>query len=100
MDPITRAAHAFMSEADAVFAAGRRVLRIVAGASDRSSLVKALRLMEWRPDNRRPFFLYEEPFEAPEAYFDRLARRVHDDYERVRAGVAEELADDLLGPAI
>lgn len=91
MDPITRAAVRFQAEAEALWrATPRRALRIVAEPSERGEVIKALRLAELAPDNRRPFFLFEAPFLEPEGYFNGLAAAIEEDYERVREGAAEE----------
>lgn len=89
MDPITRAARAFMREADAILRAGEP-LRMIAGPSQRTNVVKALRVMELEPENRRPFFVHEAPFEAAEDYFNGLARKIRDDYEQIREGLAKD----------
>src|SRR5829696_8615405 len=91
MDPITRAARVFLAEAEAFWRAEPgRILPMIAAPSERGSVVKALRLHELAPDNRRPLFLYEEPFTELHAYFDDLAEAMRRDYELLREGAAEE----------
>jgi hypothetical protein len=91
MDPIMRAARAFLDEvAERWEESPGRVLPLVAEASDRGELVKALRLGELLPENRRPLFVYEAPFTEAEAYFDGLTDAIARDYEVVRAGVHDE----------
>src|SRR5262245_56031761 len=71
MDPITSAARAFLAEAKAFWRARpERVLPIIAEPSERGEMVKALRLAELAPENRRPLFLYEAPFVDACTYFD------------------------------
>ena len=107
MDPIMRAARAFLDEVDERWEEGPgQVLPLVAEASDRGEVVKALRLGELSAENRRPLFLYEAPFAEAGAYFDGLTEAIARDYEAVRAGVAEEgvtlpgftMSPILLGP--
>jgi hypothetical protein len=91
MDPITRAARVFLAEAEAFWRAEpMRVLPLFAAPSERGEVVKALRLQELSPDNRRPLFLFEEPFAESHAYLDGLAEAIRQDYEQIRRGVAEE----------
>jgi tetratricopeptide (TPR) repeat protein len=91
MDPITRAAKAFLAEAEAFWRAKPgRALPLVAGPSERSDVAKALRLGELAPENRRPLFLWEAPFSGPDAYFEGLTEAIARDYERLRCGVAGE----------
>ncbi|UQA57036.1 hypothetical protein [Polyangium aurulentum] len=94
----------------------KRTLRIVAAPEDQASVVQMLRLIEHAPDNRRPFFLYEEPFTDETAYFDGLVMKLADDAAQlgmptlrlpregdarsraalVVARVAEQLGDGML----
>lgn len=67
-----------------------RAIRIVAGREDHGELVKALRLWELSPDNRRPFFLIEASFLDERRYFAAVAAQVATDYEAVRHGAAGE----------
>jgi len=91
MHPITRAAKVFLAEAEAFWRAEPgRILPMVADPSARSSVVKALRLQEMAPENRRPLFLYEEPFADTDAYFDGLAEAIRHGYKQIRSGAAEE----------
>jgi hypothetical protein len=91
MDPIIRAARVFLAEAEAFWrAAPTHILPLFAAPAERGEVVKALRLQELAPDNRRPLFLFEEPFAEPRVYFDGLAAAIRQDYEQIRRGVAEE----------
>jgi hypothetical protein len=117
MDPITLAARRFGERASAFLRSPRkRTLRIVAAPEDQASVVETLRLIEHAPDNRRPFFLYEEPFIDEMTYFDGLVLKLADDAaklgfpalrlpregdaksraELVVARVAEQLGDGML----
>src|SRR5262245_22084710 len=91
MDPITRAARAFLAEAKAFWRTWpERVLPIIAEPSERGEVVKALRLAELAPENRRPLFLYEASFVDARTYFDGLVEAIRHDYEAIRAGAAGE----------
>ena len=91
MDPITRAARAFLAEADAFFREGKGpLLPMIAAPAARTDLVKSLRLGELAPENRRPLFLYEAPFTTARAFGEGLAAAIFADYEAVREGAAEE----------
>ena len=62
MDPVMRAARVFLMEAETLWRERpERVLPLVGEASERGEMVKALRLAELAPENRRPLFLYEAP---------------------------------------
>jgi tetratricopeptide (TPR) repeat protein len=67
-----------------------QALRMVAEPADRGAVVKALRLAELSPGNKRPLFLYEAPFLDQGDYFAGLARAIEADYLALRAGVAAE----------
>src|SRR5690242_5074371 len=91
MDPITRAVRAFLVEAKAFWRAWpERVLPMIAEPSERGEVVKALRLAELAPENRRPLFLYEAPFADARTYFDGLVEAIRHDYEAISEGVAGE----------
>src|SRR5262245_50349755 len=91
MDPITIAARAFLAEAKAFWRASPgRVLPMIAEPSERSEVVKALRLAELAPENRRPLFLYMTPFVDVTRYFDGLVEAIRHDYEAIREGAASE----------
>jgi tetratricopeptide (TPR) repeat protein len=91
MDPVMRAARVFLEETEALWwERPERVLPLVAEPSDRGDVVSALRLGELAPENRRPLFLYEEPFTEAEAYFGGFAAGIERDYAMVRKGVAAE----------
>jgi hypothetical protein len=91
MDPVMRAARVFLGEAEALWRERpARGLPLVAEPSERAELVKALRLGELLPENRRPLFLYEEPFTEAEVYFRGFAAAIEHDYALVRKGAASE----------
>lgn len=97
MDPITRAHQSFMREAKALFGAGKKnIVRFVTEHEHRGDMVKSLRIWEVERDNRRPFFLYEEPFRSVDSYFDGLTKQLIEDYGRIREGAAKE---DVVLPA-
>ena len=107
MDPVMRAARSFLEEVEERWQESpARVLPLLAEASDRGEVVKALRLGELAPSSRRPLFVYEAPFMEAGAYFDGLTEAITRDYEAVRAGVADEgvtlpeftMSPILLGP--
>lgn len=91
MDPITVATRRFLRDLDRLWK--RRpgqIARLVARPDDRTHVIKALRLAEYDPANRRPLFLHDAPFDAPEPYFSALCDRVAADYGLVREGAAGE----------
>jgi hypothetical protein len=91
MDPIMKATRSFLAEMETLWKrAPQTALRMVANPDDRGGLVKALRLAELSPENKRPLFLYEAPFAEQGAYFAGLAEGVEADYEALREGVAGE----------
>ena len=91
MDPITRAHQTFVREAKALFGAGKKnIVRFVTEHEHRGDMMKSLRIWEVERDNRRPFFLYEEPFRSVDTYFDGLSKQLIEDYGRIRDGAAKE----------
>ena len=91
MDPITRASRTFLAEADAFWRAGKGpLLPMIAAASARGDLVKTLRLAELALANRRPLFVYEEPFVEVRAWAAGLATAIAEDYQAVREGAEKE----------
>lgn len=91
MDPITRAHQTFVREAKALFGAAKKtIVRFVTDHEHRGEMVKSLRIWELERDNRRPFFLYEEPFKSADTYFDGLTKQLIEDYGRIREGAAKE----------
>jgi hypothetical protein len=91
MDPATRAMQQLTARAEAFWRVyPGRLLPLIAAEEDRSLVVQALRLRENAPDNRRPFFVVEEPFTGSDVYFPRLAAHIAEQYERLRQGVADE----------
>jgi hypothetical protein len=102
MDPLTIAANRFIRAHEAAWepppGAGRAptVLRLVAEPTDRGDVLKALRLLEWQPDGRRPFSIFEGAFAAEAAYLTALADHVEAEVAKVDAGLTE---DGLTRPA-
>ena len=91
MDPIMKATKSFLVEMDALWKRGPGpALRMVADADDRGAVIKALRLAELSPENKRPLFLHEAPFIEQGAYFAGLAGAIDADYAALRAGIAGE----------
>jgi tetratricopeptide (TPR) repeat protein len=91
MDPVMHAAQSFLAQADAFWRKHPGRLQPLAGlVADRGEMVKALRLGELAPDNRRPLFLYEAPFEETDRYLRGLREAIERDYEAVREGIAGE----------
>lgn len=91
MDPVTRAAQRFLAEAEAFFRAGKGpILPIFADIPERTSVMKALRLAELDPENRRPLFLYDVPFIEESTYSTALCQGIEQDYEQIRRGAEEE----------
>ena len=91
VDPITRASRAFLAEADAFWRAGKGpLLPMIAAASARGDLVKTLRLAELALSNRRPLFVYEEPFVDARVWAAGLAAAIAGDYQAVREGAEKE----------
>jgi hypothetical protein len=97
MDPLTSASKRFQAEVRLFWnpppghvVAGLPVLRLAVPPSSRMDAVKSLRVLEWAPDNRRPFVIVEDPFVTVEQYLTGLAQKLETD----RAKLAEGLAED------
>ena len=97
MDPLTLASNRFQSEVLLCWnpppghaTAGPRVLRLAVPPSSRADAVKSLRVLEWAPDNRRPFLIVEEPFVTLEQYLGAFAQRMEADHRKLAEGLAEE----------
>lgn len=91
MDPITVAARRFLRDLERFWKRHPgRVARLVADSRDRGQVLKALRLAEYDPSNRRPLFVHEVAFDVRETYFDGLCEQVLADYALLRKGAAEE----------
>jgi hypothetical protein len=91
MDPISRAMQKVGDDAEEFWRANPyALLPLVASEDQREEVVQALRLYEARPENRCPFVVFGAPFEVASAYFFALADQIAEDFERVRAGAAEE----------
>ena len=104
MDPVTLAAKRFIMEFEAFWrpppgheVKGPPVLRLVVDRSDRKDLLKTLRVMEWQPDNRRPFVIVEAAFTSEAAFALGAASTLEAEYEKLRKGLAD---DGLLIPAL
>lgn len=107
MDPITVATRRFLRDLERLWKRHpERIARLIARVGDRTHIIKALRLAEYDPSNRRPLFLHDAAFDAAETYWAGLCERVSADYELVRKGAAEEgvtfapLAPPARSPAI
>ena len=104
MDPITIAAKRFAVEFETFWRPppghevnGPPALRLVANQTDRKDMLKALRVMEWQPGNRRPFVIVESAFASEAAFALATASALEAHYEKVRKGLAE---DGLTIPAL
>ncbi len=96
MDPVTLAARRFIAEFEAFWrpppgheVKGPPVLRLVVDRTDRKDMLKALRVMEWQPDNRHPFVLVESAFASEGAFALAAASTLEASYEELRQGLAE-----------
>jgi hypothetical protein len=58
--------------------------------SSRTDAVKSLRVLEWAPDNRRPFVIVEEAFVTLEQYLEAFAQKVKADHGKLAEGLASE----------
>ncbi|AUX46165.1 uncharacterized protein SOCE26_076700 [Sorangium cellulosum] len=97
MDPITLAAERFRRQWQAFWSPppgherrGPPALRVRTGPSDRKDWLKALRWMEWQPDNRHPFVVVEAPFTGEKAYVAAIAERLEHDLAALRDGLAQD----------
>lgn len=95
MDPITVAAHRFLREHETAWRAppGQKappLLRLEAEPSERKSVLKALRLLEWQPDNRFPVSIFEAPFEEPGQWLAQAMDHVRRDVATVDEGLAAD----------
>jgi tetratricopeptide (TPR) repeat protein len=104
MDPITIAARRFAIEFDTFWRPppghglkGPPVLRLVADRTDRKEMIKALRMMEWQPESRRPFVIVESAFASEAAFALATATTLEQDYATLRKGLAD---DGLTIPAL
>ena len=106
MDPITAAAKRFVTQIEGFWnppptdpnAPGPRILRMVAAPTERSSGLKALRWLEWSPENRRPLVLFEDAFEDEPRWLRALVAKVADDCEAVRAGLTGNGITQMMTP--
>jgi tetratricopeptide (TPR) repeat protein len=107
VDPITLAARRFVAEIEAFWAPppghevkGPPVLRLVVEPADRKDMLKALRVMEWQPDNRRAFVVVESAFTTEAAFALAVATALEADHDKLRKGLAEDgMAIPALSPA-
>ncbi len=97
MDPVTLAAKRFMAEFETFWrpppgheVKGPPVLRLVVDRNDRKDMLKALRVMEWQPDNRHPFVVVESSFASEAAFALAAASTLEESYEKLRQGLAED----------
>lgn len=96
-NPLMESAEAFLGQIeDALGARAASVVRLTSSPSDRSSVLKSLRLMEWRPESRWPLVVVER---APEVALVR--DRLMSDYAALAEGLGEEgmRVDPLTAPA-
>lgn len=95
MDPITTAAKRFYREHETAWVGvpGEEpppILRLESDASERRSVIKALRVLEWQPDNRRPFSIVEVPFADASSYIAAAIDHVRKDIEELDKGLTED----------
>jgi len=96
MDPLTIAAKRFVRAHEVAWSpppgAGRApsIVRLAADPTDRSDVLKSLRMAEWQPENRRPISIFEGAFVTEAAYLMALAAQVEADVAQVDAGLAED----------
>src|SRR5688500_15636001 len=92
MDPITAAANRFLREHETAWRAPPEqeppaILRLDSEPSERRSVIKALRLLEWQPENRHPISIFEEPFEDMGKYLAAAIEHVRRDVRSVDEGL-------------
>jgi hypothetical protein len=105
MDPITAAAKEFLAQLERFWKPARsapipsalRVVRVVVAPSDRGDVLKALRWLEWSPENRRPVVLFEDAFEDEARWLWELVAKLAGDCDSVRQGLTE---DGILLPIV
>ena len=104
MDPLTLAARAFLRAHQAAWqpppntgAPVPRLLLVDAPPGPRTAVLKTLRLIEWQPENRRPFSVVLAPFTAPAPYLAAIVKQLDQDAAAVKEGLAE---DGLALPAL
>jgi len=86
MDPLSAAAHRLGTEVgEFLRTPGMRTLGILAPPEQRQNVLKTLRLVEYAPDNRRPMFISDEPFESVRLYATRVTRALAVQFEQLRA---------------
>lgn len=97
MDPITVAARRLLAERRTAWnpppgaaAPPPRILRIEVAPQHRADALKALRLEEWQPDNRRPFSILELPFLDEASYLGGVCHAVKADVDKVDQGLRED----------
>ncbi len=94
MDPLSLEAQRFTAELALgwreIQSHGPSALRLEVLASDRKEMVKALRLAEWDPDNRRPLIRTEAPFDTAESFLSALAQVIERSYEELAMGLQSD----------
>ncbi|NUP10716.1 MAG: hypothetical protein HOW73_32125 [Polyangiaceae bacterium] len=95
MDPITIAAKRFMREHETAWnpppgQAAPAVLRLECAAEDRTNAVKALRVLEWQPENRRPFVVFEAAFDSEPEYLKALVNQLERDIAATDEGLRKD----------
>src|SRR5260221_12905568 len=96
MDPLTLASTRFHTETRLFWdpppghEIEPRVLRIAVAFPHRKDAVKSLRLLEWDPQNRRPFMIVEGSFRTTEEYLGVIDDTIRRDYAKLLKGLAED----------
>lgn len=97
MDPLTLAAERFIREHETAWVPppGAKhgvpgVLRLGAKPGQRGDALKSLRLLECRPENRRPVSIVEVPFRDALSYATAIGLAVRADVAKVDAGLRED----------
>jgi hypothetical protein len=97
MDPITLAAKRFACEFKSFWRPppGRSprqpsVLRLVVSRTYREDMLKALRVMEWQPDSRRPFVIVDAAFTSEATFALAVASALEAAYDKLRDGLGED----------
>lgn len=98
MDPLTLAAKRFMRDVETFRSpppgfkapAGPRLLRVVVDPQDRGNLLKTMRWLEHEPRNQCPVSIVTSDFTDIPSALRGIVERVREDYDAVRAGLAED----------
>lgn len=98
MDPLTLAAKRFMRDVETFRSpppgfkapAGPRLLRVVVDPQDRGNVLKTMRWLEHEPRSRCPVSIVASDFTGIPSALRSIVERVREDYEAVRAGLADD----------